>query len=77
MPTGCCTLHGTRENYAHVFTDPDVSNHISFGRYYFNSLFVAAWVTFLTCLTSAMAAYAFARLRWRGRDTVFLRTSRR
>ena len=60
------------ENYRQVFTDPEVSGHISFGRYYFNSLFVAAWVTFLTCLTSAMAAYAFARLRWRGRDTVFL-----
>ena len=59
-------------NYRQVFVDPDVSNHISFARYYFNSLFVAAWVTFLTCLTSAMAAYAFARLRWRGRDTVFL-----
>jgi ABC-type glycerol-3-phosphate transport system permease component len=32
---------------------------------------VAAWVTFLTVLTSAMAAYAFSRLRWSGRDTVF------
>ena len=52
-------------NYIEVF------RQISFARYYFNSIFVAAWVTFLQCLTSAMAAYAFARLRWRGRDVVF------
>ncbi|HPD15927.1 MAG TPA: carbohydrate ABC transporter permease [Planctomycetota bacterium] len=50
---------------------PKVFEQIPFGRYYFNSLFVAAWVTFLQCLTSSMAAYAFARLRWRGRDHVF------
>ena len=55
------------ENYPRVFTLP----RVSFARYYFNSLFVAAWVTFLTCLTSAMAAFAFARLRWRFRDGVF------
>jgi multiple sugar transport system permease protein len=53
------------ENYLRVF------DRIPFARYYFNSIFVAAWVTFLQCLTSAMAAFAFARLHWRGRDTVF------
>lgn len=44
----------------------------AFIRYYFNSLFVAASVTFLQLLTSAMAAFAFSRLRWPGRDRVFL-----
>ncbi len=53
------------ENYAKVF------EQIPFARYYFNSVFIAAWVTFLQCLTSAMAAYAFARLQWKGRDAVF------
>ncbi len=53
------------QNYAQVF------RKISFARYYFNSVFIAAWVTFLQCFTSALAAYAFARLRWPGRDTVF------
>jgi len=53
------------ENYARVF------EQIPFARYYFNSVFVAAWVTFLQCLTSAMAGFAFSRLHWRGRDTVF------
>ena len=47
------------------------SQRISLAKYYFNSLFVALWVTFLQVLTSAMAAFAFARLRWPGRDTVF------
>jgi len=53
------------ENYVEVF------EKITFARYYLNSLFVASWVTFLTVLTSAMAAFAFSRLRWKGRDTVF------
>ena len=44
----------------------------AFVRYYFNSLFIAAWVTLLQCLTSAMAAFAFSRLHWPGRDKVFL-----
>src|SRR5438105_3369854 len=60
------------ENYKRVFRDPQITSRVSFARYYFNSLFVAAWVTFLTCLTSSMAAFAFSRLKWRGRDTVFL-----
>jgi ABC-type glycerol-3-phosphate transport system permease component len=53
------------ENYRKVFET------IPFARYYFNSIFIAAWVTFLQCLTSSMAGFAFARLRWPGRDLVF------
>ena len=53
-------------NYASVFET------IPFLRFYWNSLFVAACVTFLQVLTSAMAAFAFSRLRWRGRDAVFV-----
>ena len=44
----------------------------AFVRYYINSLFVASWVTLLQCVTSAMAAFAFSRLKWPGRDKVFL-----
>ena len=50
---------------------PEVFEQIPFGRYYLNSFFVASWVTFLQCITSAMAAYSFSRIQWRGRDTVF------
>ena len=53
-------------NYLQVFRD------IPFGRFYMNSLFVAAWVTFLQLFTSSMAAFSFSRLKWRGRDQVFL-----
>lgn len=53
------------ENYIQVF------KQVPFAKYYFNSVFIAAWVTFLTCLTSALTAFAFARLRWKGKDTIF------
>lgn len=49
----------------------DVFRQVPFARYYFNSVFISAWVTFLVVLTSAMAAFAFARIRWPGRDMVF------
>ena len=42
-----------------------------FGRYYFNSLFVAITVTIGQLITCSMAAFAFARLRFRGRDLLF------
>jgi ABC-type glycerol-3-phosphate transport system permease component len=50
---------------------PEVFAKIPFARYYINSLFVASWVTFLTVMTSAMAAFAFSRLKWKGRDQLF------
>jgi ABC-type glycerol-3-phosphate transport system permease component len=56
------------ENYTEVLNHKD----IAFKRYYFNSIFVAAWVTYLTCLTSSLAGFAFARIAWPGRDKVFL-----
>jgi multiple sugar transport system permease protein len=42
-----------------------------FGRYYFNSLFVAISVTMGQMVTCSLAAYAFARLQFRGRDLLF------
>lgn len=41
-------------------------------RMFFNSVLVAVLGTTGQVLVSAMAAYAFSRLRWRGRDTVFV-----
>ncbi len=54
------------QNYREVF---DV---IPFGRFYWNSIFVAAWVTFLQVFTSSLAAFAFSRIQWPGRNKVFL-----
>lgn len=59
--------------------DPiDIGNYrrifevIPFGRFYLNSFFVATSATLLQLLTCSMAAYAFARLRFPGRDSLFL-----
>jgi multiple sugar transport system permease protein len=43
-----------------------------FGRYYLNSTFVAVTVTLGQLATCSMAAFAFARLRFWGRDLLFL-----
>jgi len=47
-------------------------NAAPFGRYLANTLLIAVSVTVLEVSTSALAAYAFARLRFRGRDALFL-----
>lgn len=67
----------TARNYLIVLDrmpDPGTGKklQLKFGRWYFNSLFIALCVTLVQVLTSAMAAYAFSRMRWKGRDTVFL-----
>lgn len=59
-------------NYAEVIRSRIPQRRIPFGRYYFNSVFIAGWVTFLQVLTSAMAAFAFTRITWPGRERVFL-----
>ena len=43
-----------------------------FGRFYLNSLIVTVSVTVLQILVSSLAAFAFARLRFRGREALFL-----
>jgi multiple sugar transport system permease protein len=45
---------------------------VPFARFYFNSAFVTVSVTSLQILIASLAAFAFARLRFRGRDTIFL-----
>lgn len=56
------------ENYKEVFT----IENLNYGRWYFNSLYIAFCVTFLQVLTSALAAFAFSRIEWAWRDRVFL-----
>lgn len=45
---------------------------VPFGRYYLNSAIVSVTVTLLQILISSLAAFAFARLRFRGRDAIFV-----
>lgn len=51
---------------------PEVFNQVEFFKFYYNSLFIASFVTFLQVLTSSLAAYGFSRIDWPGRDRVFL-----
>jgi multiple sugar transport system permease protein len=56
----------TLENFAETFAA------VPFGRFYWNSLVVATATTALQILTASLAAFAFARLRFPGRDAIFL-----
>ncbi len=49
----------------------DLWEVVPFARFYANSIFVTFCVTLGQVTTSAMAAYAFARLRFPGRDKIF------
>lgn len=44
---------------------------VPFGRYYLNSGLIVLGTVSGTVITSSLCAYAFARLRWKGRDTIF------
>jgi multiple sugar transport system permease protein len=44
---------------------------VPFGRYFVNSTIVTVAVTVLQILISSLAAFAFARLRFRGREVIF------
>jgi multiple sugar transport system permease protein len=53
-------------NYVETFTV------VPFGRFYLNSIIVATCTTVLQILTASLAAFAFARLRFWGREVIFL-----
>ena len=71
---------------AEVFTDPfrwlpsrvewenyrDAWNHAPFGRYFLNSTFISVTETLGVLVTSALAGYAFARMRFAGREFLFM-----
>ena len=56
------------ENFREIFAK------YPFARQYLNSLYILAIVIPLTALLSALAGYAFARLRFWGRDVLFILT---
>lgn len=62
-------IPGTLHNYINVFTNPT----LSFPRFFLNSTIVTAGALALATLVNSMAAYAFARLRYRfpGRETLY------
>jgi len=60
------TSHLTFKNYVGALTVQP------FARYILNSLFIALAITVGQLLTASLGAYAFARLRFPGRDKLFL-----
>lgn len=53
------------KGYADVFT------FFPFGTAIFNSLFISVFTTVITILSAAMAAYAFAKIDFKGREKLF------
>lgn len=49
----------------------DVFERVDFARFFFNSLFITGAIVLAGLLVNSLAAYAFARLRWRGRTILF------
>jgi multiple sugar transport system permease protein len=56
----------TLDSFIYVFTQVD------FARYLWNTFFVSATVTIVALVLHSMAGYALARLRFPGRDAIFL-----
>ena len=46
--------------------------HLPFGRFFLNSTLVAGSITLITLVISCLAGYAFARMRFAGRDSLFI-----
>ncbi|MFF0343762.1 carbohydrate ABC transporter permease [Kribbella sp. NPDC004875] len=50
----------------------DAFSYAPFGRYFLNSAFVAVAGTLVVVSASSLSAYAFARLKFRGRESLFV-----
>ncbi|MBO4770149.1 MAG: carbohydrate ABC transporter permease [Clostridia bacterium] len=59
------TLSPTLENYAKAFTE------VNLGRYFINTVVFTAVTTVLMVAVITLAAFAFSRLNFRGRDILF------
>ena len=59
-------IEASLENYFDVFDRTD------FLRFLGNSVFITGAIVVCDLLVNSMAAYAFARLQWRGRDALFV-----
>ena len=64
-PPRLLSAHPTLEHYRTLFT------RLNLGRYFLNSVIVAVTATVVSLLINSMAGYAFAKLRFRGRDRLF------
>lgn len=58
----------TFENYRSIFN----SEEFNFIRYFLNTIYISVTVTLIQVSFSSMAAYAFAKLKFPGRDKIFI-----
>jgi ABC-type glycerol-3-phosphate transport system permease component len=65
LPPSLLPEHPSTDNFGKVF------QQVPFGKFVLNSLIVAGTITLAQLVTCSTAAYAFARLRFRGRDALF------
>ncbi len=65
FPPHLLPQHATLQNYVDLFTRLDLA------RSFLNSAMVAVSATLISLLVNSMAGYAFAKLRFRGRERVF------
>ena len=73
MPAGEASVYPPRllpsrvtlEHYVSLFA------RLNLARYFFNSLLIASAITLISLLLNSMAGYAFAKLRFPGRDGLF------
>ncbi|HZX70934.1 MAG TPA: carbohydrate ABC transporter permease, partial [Rhodanobacter sp.] len=65
LPPPLLPAHPTLGNYRELFA------HAGMGRYLLNSLFVSSAIAALALICNLMAGYAFAKLRFAGRERLF------
>jgi multiple sugar transport system permease protein len=63
---GYLPLEASLQNYR------DVLERVPFLRYLFNSVFITCTIVISGLLVNSLAGYAFARMQWRGRDSLLL-----
>ena len=66
IPPTWVPSHFSLEHVSRLFTE------WPFFRWLLNSLIMATSVTICSLVVSTLAAYSFARMKWRGRDTLFV-----
>ena len=65
LPVRLVPSYPTLEHYGTLFS------RLNLGRTFANTLFLASIITAISLLCNSMAGYAFAKLRFRGRDRLF------
>ena len=67
MPPSLIPSPALWKNYWDVLT----ASGLPFGRFFFNSLVIVCFATIGAVISSSIVSYSFARIRWKGRDSLF------